>query len=540
MENLPRRLVAKIWEGYPHVWQAINAVRAMRGKDLPDWDNAVFLPYGAWYAVACTLLGKKNLTVEDTVILNEIAFAGTWKQCPNIACIEPGILKALKDAPYEGNLPVDTLWKLPHWCIYADSSIEAGGVIWQGFMAMLEEDIEDKHRELRLLFMDEGGSAFISVHLGDWSVEQGYGRMMQDADLIIRTLELPPMPDEREQMLHGLKQAVSILLYICEHPESHKIADIGQNVSPPQRLVNEIARKYPNVWRMGDIIRQRMQEHPERLWPEQVFVPVNAWITCRKEAGLPENIVASDVFDIQRAACAAAWRPGQDIVRFDPDVLAAIADTPLDGTLPAEILMRLPAWAIYVETPGFVMYDRVWDGFIARIDLRRPREICLRLMFLSDAQDLELVLILDGYTLKDAFTKSFEDMAKLMGEIPENYFPKKELEFAVNLVLYICAYGLTDSSGDTSKTAYPRPKKVKGGWRLFPPDKPRVHILGAGFGRQIRAGREAARSGSHAGPRPHIRRAHWHSYWTGPKAAQKIVVHWLPPIPVAMAEDDKD
>ena len=42
-------------------------------------------------------------------------------------------------------------------------------------------------------------------------------------------------------------------------------------------------------------------------------------------------------------------------------------------------------------------------------------------------------------------------------------------------------------------------------------------------------------SGTHASPRPHVRRAHWHSYWVGQKdqpEARSVVLKWLPPIPV--------
>lgn len=34
------------------------------------------------------------------------------------------------------------------------------------------------------------------------------------------------------------------------------------------------------------------------------------------------------------------------------------------------------------------------------------------------------------------------------------------------------------------------------------------------------------------GPRGHIRRAHWHSFWKGTGEARCLDVRWLPPIPV--------
>lgn len=43
----------------------------------------------------------------------------------------------------------------------------------------------------------------------------------------------------------------------------------------------------------------------------------------------------------------------------------------------------------------------------------------------------------------------------------------------------------------------------------------------------------------HAGPRPHVRRAHWHGFWSGPRKSEKqrtFSVQWLPPIAVAMVD----
>ena len=38
----------------------------------------------------------------------------------------------------------------------------------------------------------------------------------------------------------------------------------------------------------------------------------------------------------------------------------------------------------------------------------------------------------------------------------------------------------------------------------------------------------------HSSPRPHLRRAHWHSFWIGKRnsAERKLVLRWLPPIAV--------
>ena len=43
--------------------------------------------------------------------------------------------------------------------------------------------------------------------------------------------------------------------------------------------------------------------------------------------------------------------------------------------------------------------------------------------------------------------------------------------------------------------------------------------------------------------RPHIRRAHWHTYWVGPMdevyPKRKTILKWLPPIPVNVTDVEK-
>jgi len=72
---------------------------------------------------------------------------------------------------------------------------------------------------------------------------------------------------------------------------------------------------------------------------------------------------------------------------------------------------------------------------------------------------------------------------------------------------------------------------------MFPPPAPVRWDVAVRLGAAIRAGRarteseEAAERAS--GVRPHIRRAHWHLYWTGPRTSERVPrLHWLPPIPV--------
>ena len=51
----------------------------------------------------------------------------------------------------------------------------------------------------------------------------------------------------------------------------------------------------------------------------------------------------------------------------------------------------------------------------------------------------------------------------------------------------------------------------------------------------------ASVQGAHSSPRPHVRAAHWHTFWVGPRSAKfpdrKPIIRWLPPIPIGMEEE---
>ena len=75
------------------------------------------------------------------------------------------------------------------------------------------------------------------------------------------------------------------------------------------------------------------------------------------------------------------------------------------------------------------------------------------------------------------------------------------------------------------------------------PEAPRVWDVGVRIASAIRrfSGRpfeDGTVPGSHASPRPHVRSAHWHTYWTGPRDAvfplKKPVMRWILPLPIGM------
>jgi hypothetical protein len=120
----------------------------------------------------------------------------------------------------------------------------------------------------------------------------------------------------------------------------------------------------------------------------------------------------------------------------------------------------------------------------------------------------------------------------------------------VSLVLYLCS-----TTGDISGRGVPgNPAPVKtrrGGVKLFAADGPKTWDVGVRMGSALRAAYQAAQTqieSNGAGPRGHVRRAHWHGFRSGPRlrsdgseipvTERKFDIKWLPPIPVNLPDLD--
>lgn len=295
-------------------------------------------------------------------------------------------------------------------------------------------------------------------------------------------------------------------------------------------------------------------------WPDWCYMPIHFVINndtfccCDDAKDQDEFYTLLDQLVLLNAA--ATWRLSKGIYKFDQDLYKELIGQVLQGDLPTEHLLHLPEWCIYIETPGMDGSD----GFMALLNYNLVTEQPeLTLVVFTDIGELTYSLPLGNWDIDKALdiniSRNIEAIERLREGAPIGFEKtddfknalereKKEhkdvFECRLNLLLYLC-------SDNADLPVIPSYKHRIGTKRIMAAKEHRVWDVGIRIGAAIRKYREQEDPATqrdynpHNSPRPHIRRAHWHSFWKGKKSdptKRDLILHWLPPIPV-MVDDNE-
>lgn len=242
----------------------------------------------------------------------------------------------------------------------------------------------------------------------------------------------------------------------------------------------------------------------------------------------------------------ASWQRSQFIFDFDVDMWDALGATRTDVMLDAELLRRMPAPCIWVEIPMrdgrgdnngfFAVFDRVDDDNDPEL---RGRQFCVWLIMVENGPDVrrafscQAVILGLGLSLEESMARTYVSL-----EEGERRRTTALLAPIVSALLYLCS---EEPEVEGAMSRMNRQRQA----RRQPLYGPTVFRVGARLGalfRKARAEHEAAEArGEHDSPLPHMRRAHWHAYWLGPRSqpeARRRVLKWLHPIAVNAAGAD--
>ncbi|MCC6742391.1 MAG: hypothetical protein IT175_00890 [Acidobacteria bacterium] len=308
----------------------------------------------------------------------------------------------------------------------------------------------------------------------------------------------------------------------------------------PLDHVHDVRRRYPHAFdQMRDFRAAKGRGLPD--WPDWCWVPM-AGAYAVVSGGGSSRVSAGSAPDIALVSAVSTWRRTQGIYVLDSDILEELWHTPVAGDLPTDVLERLPEWCVYVETPGREIGGIPIAGFYAHLewDTNDGRSE-LRLLIDLESGDLVAVPLHLGGDLRQAIDRMIAEgdrqmrLAGTLRGILDVVGRRDEIMSVsplVSVVLYLCSEAAEIA---TRKD----PKREPAGFRdsVRTPNSPTIWETAVRLGNALRTARTAAaasRDGSHASPRPHIRRAHWHHFWTGPKDGdRKLVLRWMHPVLVA-------
>ncbi len=336
-------------------------------------------------------------------------------------------------------------------------------------------------------------------------------------------------------------------------PKSHRAREI----------LAEVGRAYPSAWKQVDRLRtQRGTDLPN--WPDWCFLPIHGAYAIASGGG-DQRVPWERSHHPAIIGALAAWRVSQGIYRFDPALYQGLIDTPLDRELPREPLYRLPEWCVYMETPELTWpmpgEERPIHGVWAHLDWDERGFDELRLVLdtaRTPQQALEpqqgcipMPLILGLGTIADCIARviaSGSEQArahglKVLPDVLKVEPVARTLWPIISLLLYLCADSAEIGDG-TRLPTNPKPTRTRHGWRLFPAQSLTTWDVGVRIGAALRRAFQAEETHQDSIPtgrhkRPHVRRAHWHTFLAGPENAERERrVKWLPPIPINVDDPD--
>ena len=333
------------------------------------------------------------------------------------------------------------------------------------------------------------------------------------------------------------------------------------DVYAPLDLLKKTTVAYPNAWKQMESFHNENGVGGLPAWPEWCYAPFAAAIAVATSGAPltnPEKFLLA-MPAAQTIAALAPWRLSKEVFVMDPDLELLLYKQIDDLDIRPDILMHLPYPCFYVQTSAlFYGADKI-EGFFVHLEFDvndGHRE--LRLLFVYedrsvfgypvyiDAKDIRSSI---EQTLKQAHQNIAPDSPyqSILPQSSENLSALETLlKESLQLILYLCAENVEISKNHEQDTFMRRSHSVVRDRYA----EIRKWDVGVRIGQAVRRykqthiaiaedNNEPRQQSGHASPRPHLRRGHWHNYWTGPlNGERKLVLKWTAPTFIGISEED--
>lgn len=319
---------------------------------------------------------------------------------------------------------------------------------------------------------------------------------------------------------------------------------------PPLELLKGVNEQFPHVL---DFLTESAKT-PE--WDERCLVPIGLSLALFPDyESVSFAKKSAMLIQALKFSALAPWRLDKEVFEFSEELQSLLFEQAEedDMDIPGEILGYLPYRAFYVRFASPIS-DRWYklDGFFVHHewDVQRGGELALRFLFLStDLKIGGIEIKLSAKSLSENFSiireisdKNFEKMAdKTVNDVPTTILPSQSLiKKALELVLYICSQNADVIASPKQATYKPKRGKIEDRyaevktWDVGVRLAPKIRLS-----RSLESKKSVGEHKTHASPRAHMRRGHWHHYWTGPKGGErKLILKWTAPMLIGGVDEN--
>lgn len=323
-----------------------------------------------------------------------------------------------------------------------------------------------------------------------------------------------------------------------ERPRWARQRDVAAIVHRVEAIEAGITQRGPEIWDDLDFVRSERAAHRLPDWPAWCWLPSSAALVFTKREDWARVVTA-----------VGAWRQGRSIYRVDPETAAALSDTALPDEIPAHVLLELPEWGLYLTGMDT---DPQLNGAFVHLDWSFTRQRPELWIVADLGGELDLLVSVPVYLDQPSMTASLEQAIKTAGPgepqsddgvdlDASDFLPEAEdyrsllgvVRPIIAALLYICS-----AEPDVVDPDRPgaRPRRAS-----RPAEKPQVWEIGYRISTALRKAQleHDAQGGHHSSPVAHLRRAHWHTYWVGPKSdpdRRRTELRWISPVLVGSGE----
>ena len=308
------------------------------------------------------------------------------------------------------------------------------------------------------------------------------------------------------------------------------------SIDRPSQFLKEIEKNsIANVWR---IVEKQTGKGAHEMTLKD-WIESCTFVMGRPLPGQPNITMNEEVarYFLVGNMCVAKWRLTKSIYRFNTTLLEELVHTDIRtiAEAPCSVFRCLPEPCVWVDMRGI----RGIDGYFACVN----GEELVR--FVAKESRNSITFIPFNRTRIGAEILTNSD-PQITAERDDCKFCEKPLPDDLIAVYASLLYLCSDSPdfGDRKPPIYTPPKRTKTGWK----EKSTAHVWNVGIrtGTAIKLFKEKSsieytenQEGSGRTKRPHIRRAHWHGYWTGHRyepEQRKFIYRWIPAIPINVTD----